>query len=330
MVAPVLTRSSTGSTGYMKTLSASAVNWNGGKETGTDLSSVIDFSHFEWLAQNAEDSDINGYKVIVKTSGGTFDTSDFRGSDGQGEDNGRTVVIFNTADEVTLTKTNWGRQFGPSVNAPFSVVKLDGDTGFMHGFVVAQEFDSNVEGDPSKLQLHGDTYVGPITCKTGPSPTPGPTPSPVEELVTLAPITPIPTPEPTPGPTPLCVEVEALDDSICEGGVALVTLLAGPTPPAVMMEVVNFEASGVVPMVTFKLSNKFQGSVDSFFVQYHEQVYHMAYDLECQQHPGTADCGDEVTLVTALCQRGSVHRTPFTLVQIWARQSSQHWRAECV
>jgi hypothetical protein len=50
---------------YMDTLSASSVNWNGGFETGSPLSEVIDFGQFEWLTVNAESSDVDGYKVIV-------------------------------------------------------------------------------------------------------------------------------------------------------------------------------------------------------------------------------------------------------------------------
>ena len=139
------------------------VGTNGqGKTTISSLDQVIDFEHLKWLAQNIEDSDVNGYKVVAMTKGGTFDTSDFRGSDGQGEDNGKTLVVFNTAEDVTLTKTNGGRQFGPSVLAPFSDVYLRGQAGFIDGFVVAKRFFTN-GSNPSNLQMHGDTYQGTIS-----------------------------------------------------------------------------------------------------------------------------------------------------------------------
>ena len=63
------------------------------------------------------------------TSGGTFNTYNFRNG-GQGSDNGNTLVIFNTPDAVILDKTSDGRQFGPSVLAPFSKVTLKGDADF--------------------------------------------------------------------------------------------------------------------------------------------------------------------------------------------------------
>ena len=114
---------------YMKTLQSNPnINFQGGKQTGVDLDTVIDFEQFEWLAQNAKNSNKNGKKVIVKTSGGTFDMYDFVPG-GQGEDNGNTLVIFNTSDKVILTKTHDGRQFGPSVIAPFSTVELKDQAG---------------------------------------------------------------------------------------------------------------------------------------------------------------------------------------------------------
>ena len=117
------------------------VNFKGGVETGVDINMVINFDKFRHLALNAESSDINGKKVIVMTSGGTFDLYDFV-PNGQADDNGNTLVIFNTEDDVTLTETNDGRFFGPSVIAPFSKVYLHSDAGFIDGFVVAKEFET--------------------------------------------------------------------------------------------------------------------------------------------------------------------------------------------
>ena len=54
-----------------------------------------------------------------------YDTADFRGNDGQGEDNGLTLAVFTGEGTVCLKKTNSGRQFGPSVLAPFARVVID-------------------------------------------------------------------------------------------------------------------------------------------------------------------------------------------------------------
>ena len=110
------------------------VEFKGGLTTGQDLGAAVDFAHFEFIAKTAESYESNGFKVVVLTNGGTFNTYDFRNG-GQGEDNGKTLVIFNTSDDVTLTRTNDGRQFGPSVIAPFSKVTLLGDAGFIDGFI---------------------------------------------------------------------------------------------------------------------------------------------------------------------------------------------------
>lgn len=123
---------------------------------------VLDYATYEWLAQHAQSSTSGGYKVVVMTSGGTFNTYNFRNG-GQGSDNGNTLVIFNTPDAVILDKTSDGRQFGPSVLAPFSKVTLKGDAGFVDGFVIAKEF-TNDGNNGSALQMHANGYTGPLTC----------------------------------------------------------------------------------------------------------------------------------------------------------------------
>jgi hypothetical protein len=113
------------------------------------------------------------FTVIVSSRGGTFSLDDVGGSfdasgnyiadpDAQGENNGKTLVIFTTANDITLTKspTN-SRQFGPSVFAPFAKVDLRGDAGFIDGCVVARTFVNN-GANAGQLQLHGDCYTGPL------------------------------------------------------------------------------------------------------------------------------------------------------------------------
>ena len=146
-------------------------NFNGGVQKINDLSDVpeLDFAHYEWLARNMKSSIANGKKVIVKNTGtdgsrnGCYDLYDFR-SGGQGYDNGNTLVVFNTTDDICLTKTTDGRQFGPSVLAPFSKVTLT-RAGFIDGTVIAKEF-TTVDGQykGTELQLHGSNYNGQIEC----------------------------------------------------------------------------------------------------------------------------------------------------------------------
>jgi len=179
---------------YVGTNLASNVNWNGGITTGSTLEDVgIDWAYFEYMAKNAIPSQKNGYKIVRLTKGGTYDTYDFRNG-GQGEDNGKTIVFFDTTQNIKLTKTSDGRQFGPTVIAPFSWVELTGQAGYLDGLIVAKGFTTS-GGQAGQLQLHGDYFRGEIPCLTPYTP---PTPTP-----TLTPTTPTPTGAPTPtAPTP--------------------------------------------------------------------------------------------------------------------------------
>jgi len=123
----------------------------------------LDFAFYEWLTRNAKSSTSGNYMVVVVTTGGTYNTENFRGPNGQGSDNGNTLVIFNTNQDVTLDCTSSSRQFGPSVIAPFSKVIIKGRAGYVDGLVVAKQFtDDNLSAD--SLQMHGNVYTGPITC----------------------------------------------------------------------------------------------------------------------------------------------------------------------
>jgi hypothetical protein len=154
-------------------------NFNAGLSNNCALSSVVDFGHYEWLARNAvSSSSADGKKVIVVDSGGTFDMFDFNNG-GQGEDNGKTLVIFDTEDDIYLDATSDNRQFGPSVIAPRARVFLYGNAAFVDGIVVAKEF-ATISDRQNQLQLHGDAYTGDIEClsaSTSP-PTGGPSSAP--------------------------------------------------------------------------------------------------------------------------------------------------------
>ena len=70
---------------------------------------------------------------MVFTSGGTFNTCSTCIL-GLTNDFGLTLLILNTfAYVVVLTKTSDGRQFGPSIFAPFSKVTVMGDASFVDG-----------------------------------------------------------------------------------------------------------------------------------------------------------------------------------------------------
>ena len=145
----------------VKPTAGASLEIKGGYTTGG--TGRLNFAAYEWLARNAKSSTSGSYKVVVMTTGGTFNTYSFNPG-GQGSDNGNTLVIFNTAADIILDKTSDGRQFGPSVIAPFSKVTLKGQAGFVDGLVVAREFtdDGNNAGS---LQMHANGYKGTITCK---------------------------------------------------------------------------------------------------------------------------------------------------------------------
>jgi len=150
------------------------VNYNGGSQKINDLSEAdVDWAHLEWLARNLKASNIGGKKVFVETAakanGACFDLYDFN-KGGQGYDRGNTLVVFNTDDDLCFKKTHDGRQFGPSILAPFSKVTVN-NAGFVDGIVIAKEF-TTVKGTNKggELQLHGDTYDGSIECIEAPAP----------------------------------------------------------------------------------------------------------------------------------------------------------------
>lgn len=147
---------------YIKNLDPNArFNFNGGVTLGRSADPAM-IQHFEYIATHAVSSTSGDFKVYVLTRGGTYNLYDFVPG-GQGEDNGKTLVIFNTPEGVTLTKTNDSRQFGPSVIAPFSKVTILGDAGYVDGLIVGKTVVTS-GSNQSQLQLHGDTYMGPIRC----------------------------------------------------------------------------------------------------------------------------------------------------------------------
>jgi hypothetical protein len=137
------------------------VNFNGGIAISSNPlgEAGIDFAVLETFATKVKPSDVNGYKVVVFTQGGTYTMDNVRPSGYQDEDNGLTLVVFNTSENVRLAFGN-NRKWGPSVLAPFSEVTIDDNNAFNDGYIVAKTFKST----QTYQQLHGDPYKGTTTC----------------------------------------------------------------------------------------------------------------------------------------------------------------------
>jgi hypothetical protein len=166
------------------------MEFKGGVTNGATLADAgIDFEVLKCLAQAAVSSTSGSFKVVVLTRGGTYSTEDFRGPDGQGEDNGNTLVIFNTNEDVILSQTSSGRQFGPSILAPFSNVDVRAAAGFVDGYIVAKNLNAMDGASTTSLQFHGDYYKGGIVCDAAGTQV-------VPSLQVLLPLV-VPTPSPT-------------------------------------------------------------------------------------------------------------------------------------
>ena len=135
---------------------------------------------------------------------------------------------------------------------------------------------------------------------------------------------PVETNEPTAAPTistdspsEQCPYTEPMGDGECPDTERVVYFghEDRPLPPDDLIEVISFDESEGAATVTFKLSNKFEESVDYFFVQYDEQVRGRVGNTVCFQHSGDSDCRGEVSTFTALCHRGHDH--PHAIVYVW-------------
>jgi len=144
-------------------------NFTGGIKTGMkfhDWKKQVGFywSDFEWLAKHLKTCNHNDCQVKVFYKGGTYDTYDMPGASA-GFDKGKHMMVFNTKEDIVLTKTRDGKRFGPTVLAPFSNVTLKGNAGFIDGPVIARTFFS----DGKELEMHGDCYRGELDCSEFPN-----------------------------------------------------------------------------------------------------------------------------------------------------------------
>ncbi|KAG7363802.1 laminin G domain containing protein [Nitzschia inconspicua] len=148
----------------------SRFNFNKGHQQINSLADVpIDFAHFEWLAQNLKAGTYGSKRVFVVTQpkSGCYTTYDFIPG-GQPNIGADVLVVFNTAATICLTKTSDGRQFGPTVLAPFSHVELKGDAGYIDGTLISKSFTTS-GSNASNLQMHGKMYSGTIECPAAPT-----------------------------------------------------------------------------------------------------------------------------------------------------------------
>jgi len=130
------------------------------------------FREFEDLARTVRTGIYPGaegcdkFRVHVSNVGGQFSMNDFctKKHGCNPEDNGCTLVVFNTSDRIVLNKDVFGRQFGPSVLAPFSEVTLLETAGYIDGFLVAESFGGDAGPRAGSLQMHGNIYKGQLWC----------------------------------------------------------------------------------------------------------------------------------------------------------------------
>lgn len=130
--------------------------------------SPFNFTHFEDLVSELEASTVPlaRERAYVVCSGGTYDFSDFcmhcPGGNHDSPSGYNILVVFNTAETVTLRATADGRQWHGSVLAPFAHVIADG-VGFIDGIVIAKSYTSQ----DSSMQLHGHAFRGAALCGAG-------------------------------------------------------------------------------------------------------------------------------------------------------------------
>ena len=118
---------------FASTGSSSSFGWQGitlGQGFGPQCSVNVDWPAFETLAETIlPGAYAGGFQVYVTNQGGRYDAQDTQCANryttfanAQGEDNGKTLFVFTGGGTVCLDKNNYGRQFGPSVLAPFAKV----------------------------------------------------------------------------------------------------------------------------------------------------------------------------------------------------------------
>jgi hypothetical protein len=87
------------------------------------------------------------------------------------------LVVFRGSGTVTVYSTAYGRQFHPSILAPFAMVRAHDGVGYIDGVVIARSYVA-IGGKKGRalgkrtrggVQLHGVQYTGPLTCAASPA-----------------------------------------------------------------------------------------------------------------------------------------------------------------
>lgn len=120
----------------------------------------IDWQQLIWLTENVKDSIDGDYKVFRVTNGGNFHQESFIGDvtdDTQGQ---KTLIFFDTTEDINLILTPRQKKWGPCIIAPKAKVTLTAGVGFADGFIYSKEFVSA----GTEQQLHGDIFDGQVYC----------------------------------------------------------------------------------------------------------------------------------------------------------------------
>lgn len=151
----------------------------------TPYTKWLDFSRFEWLAQNLFDMDRDGKRVVVLQSGGDIDLSVYNPDCDSKQSGQNFLLVFNTTEEVNLVGSADSCPYLASVLAPFSHVTLMDEAIYLDGFVVADTFETKGEFEAS-LRIRGNTFKGDMLCWETEAPTASPTSGPTSAPTTRA------------------------------------------------------------------------------------------------------------------------------------------------
>ena len=153
-------------------------NWQAGVTLGQPL--PLTWADFEYLAtalQGQTGAHGGSVDVHVFCADGTYSMDSLSGQL-TGRTGYNTLVVFNTAERVTLRASVDGRQFMASVLAPFAEVLVDSDVGYIDGTLVARSLQMRRNG--GAVQLHGACFghgASALSCSITPRATGGNCPS---------------------------------------------------------------------------------------------------------------------------------------------------------
>ena len=149
------------------------INFKSGKMTHFWNPSFYDFAALEELARTivygtyGGGPQSGGYRVFVKTAGGSYTYGSLCQNCGLQEYQwGKVMVVFRTDEDITITKVNNEnpQKWGGVILAPFSKVTVKGAVSHVDGLVVARELVTN-GANQGGIQYHSSMYTGPMECR---------------------------------------------------------------------------------------------------------------------------------------------------------------------